>query len=360
MQLFCPACHAAFPGTQRCPQCGGLLLMPQEAAEAVAQSKAPLPPIPQPTQLGRVTVGSVFALGMYLGLRKLATGVVLVSHSDPEGWWGSFDGLCVICGAQVIAVIFGALIAAAGRVGGFGFGAAVGGVCGGLFLGGELLAGASPQDLVLYMQPVVLTLIGGVAGVLATRIWGAVPEIDMPIPQPSTMSSSRFVLGEFRPPERPTAWARILVGALIMVSAVMAAEQVRSKAQKYSGGMLHVKSVGQGQFLNWQLAVLGGLLGGVAASAGTGAGIRHGLIAGGLAGVGVLGVTAARGEPLSPIAYWLSKLSLGEAPPTDPAAIAAAMGGMVLLGIMGGWLGGVLVQPMAPPHMRQRLKGWLE
>ena len=33
MQLFCPTCQAAFPGTQRCPRCGGLLLMPQEAAE---------------------------------------------------------------------------------------------------------------------------------------------------------------------------------------------------------------------------------------------------------------------------------------------------------------------------------------
>ncbi len=32
MQLFCPACQAAFAGTQRCPQCAGLLLLPHEAA----------------------------------------------------------------------------------------------------------------------------------------------------------------------------------------------------------------------------------------------------------------------------------------------------------------------------------------
>src|SRR5262245_44980649 len=184
MQLFCPACQAAFPGTQRCPRCGGLLLMPQEAAEASAPPREKTEPLPDPvhpTPAGRVVVGAVFGLGLYLGLRKLATGTLLATQLEPDEWWASFEGLVAVCGGQGLAVTFGAMLAAAGRTGGFVLGGAVGAVCGGLFLAAELLAGAPAQDLVLYVQPLVLALVGGIAGVFASRIWGAVPIVDMPI-----------------------------------------------------------------------------------------------------------------------------------------------------------------------------------
>ncbi len=356
MQLFCPACHAAFAGSNQCPQCGGLLLLPHETAGADAPHPKPLPPIPQPTPAGRVVVGAVFALSLYLGLRKLATGVVLAAHSDPGAWWSSLEGLATVCGGQVVAVIFGSVLAAAGRVGGFVFGATVGAVCGVLFLAAEIAAGAPLHDLVLYIQPLVLAAVGGIAGVYAARVWGAVPAIDMPIPDRNKLSSSRFAIGEPATTGRPTAWARILVGALLMVVAVTSADPVRKGFQKYSGGMLKVDSVGQAQFITWQFAVLGVLVGGGLAGAATGAGTRHGIIAGGLGGVGVLGATAARGEALGPISYWLGKLSLGELAPTDPAAAAAAVGGVLFLGLLGGWLGGSLFQPLAPEHVRRRLR----
>ena len=356
MQLFCPACQAAFSGTQRCPRCAGLLLLPHEAAEVVApRPKAPPPPRPQRPPVGRVVVGAVFALGLYLGLRKLATGVVLAAHPEPDAWWGSFEGLVAVCGGQALAVIFGSVVAAAGRAGGFFFGAAVGGLCGGLFLAAELLAGAPPQDLVLYLQPVVLVCVGGVAGVFAARVWGAVPILDMPIPDRHRLSSSRFALDEPISSGRPTSWIRVLVGAMMMLVAVAVADKVRNGAQKYSGGMLRVTSIGQAQFITWQLGVLGVLIGGATAGANTGAGIRHGIMAGALGGVGVIGLTSVVGEPLGPVAYWLSTLSLGGAPLNDPAGITAAICGVLLLGIAGGWLGDVLFQPLAPVHMRRRL-----
>jgi hypothetical protein len=89
--------------------------MPQEAAEASAPraKPAPLPAPLQTSPTGRVAVGAVFALGLYLGLRKLATGVVLAVYPDPDGWWSSFEGLVAVCGGQVVAVIFGAVLAAA-------------------------------------------------------------------------------------------------------------------------------------------------------------------------------------------------------------------------------------------------------
>jgi hypothetical protein len=361
MQLFCPVCQGAFAGTQRCPRCGGLLLLPQEAAEAVAPRVAEAPPQPVVTPpAARVAVGAVLALGLYLGLRKLVTGAVLATQDETGGWWLSLEGLWAVCGTQAGAVLFGAVVAAAGRRGGLGFGAAVGGLCGALFLIGELLAGAPAQDLVLYVQPLVLLGAGACAGAAASRVWGAVPELHLPVTDRSRLSSSRFTLGETEEPGRPTSWLRVLVGASLLVLAIVAADKVRSGAQKYSGGLLRVDSVGQGRFLTWQLAVLGGLAGGVAAGAGTGAGIRHGVLAGVAAGAGVLALTSAAGEPLGPIAYWLAQLSLTGLPQNDPAVLVATAGGMLVLGVAGGWLGGLLFLPLAPDHMRAPARAGLD
>lgn len=295
-----------------------------------------------------------------MGLRKLVLGAVLASQQEPEAWWSSFEGLMSVCGVQILAVGFGAVVAAAGRTGGVLFGAAVGGLCGGLFLGAELAAGAPARDLVLYVQPLILLCAGAVAGVLASRVWGAVPVLDMPVADRSKLNSSRFSLGESSVVDRPTAWLRIMAGAMVMLAAVAAADQVRSGAQKYSGGLLRVNSIGQGQFLTWQIAVLGMLAGGALAGAGTGAGVRHGLIAGALGGISVLALTVLNGQPLSPVAYWLRKLSLGELQPSDPTAIIAAISWVLTLGILGGWLGGTLFQPLAPEHMRHRLRTGLD
>ena len=106
------------------------------------------------------------------------------------------------------------------------------------------------------------------------------------------------------------------------------------------------------------MATFAVLLGGVAAGAGTGAGVRHGLIAGALGGVGVFAVCAKQGEAIAPVAYWLSKTSLDDLPLTAPGVVAAIAGGVLLVGIVGGWLGGTLFLPLVPVHMRPgRLRG---
>ncbi|MFM8274500.1 MAG: hypothetical protein ACKODX_19515, partial [Gemmata sp.] len=142
MQLFCPGCRAAFAGSQRCPQCGGLLHLPHEATgDELSRPSLPTNPPTQPSPpAARVAVGVVFALGLYIGLRKLAIGIVLAARTDPDAWWLSFEGLTAVYLLQGVTVIFGSVLAAAGRSGGFGFGAAVGAVCGALFLGAEIAA----------------------------------------------------------------------------------------------------------------------------------------------------------------------------------------------------------------------------
>src|SRR5262245_17403265 len=244
MQLFCPSCQAAFSGASRCPRCGGLLLMPQEATpeEAPRRRDSRHEPI-RPTPFGRVFLGTLLGLGLYLALRQLAIGWVVATQGDTEAWWMSFDGLRTVLGLQAGAAVFGALIAGANRPRGFPLGAVVGGICGSLFLAAEVIGGAPPADMVILVQPAILLAAGGIAGTIGSRIWPTAPEVEMPPPAASISKLSSIQLDTDPPAAtaRPTAWLRVLTGALIMVAGAGMADEVRFGAQKYSGGMLKVE-----------------------------------------------------------------------------------------------------------------------
>lgn len=305
MQLFCPACQAAYSGESRCPRCGGLLLMPQEAVALPPRTHDLGYEFYSPSPLNRVVVGTLLAMVFNLALRQLATGWLLATVGDAESWWLSFEGLQVVLGVQTAAVIFGATLAAAGRPQGYFVGAVVGGLCGGLFLAAEVYASGAPVfDLVMLVQPGVLLGAGAVAGVVGGRVWPTPPDVDKPIPAPTNkLSSISLATEQADHPGRPTGWIRILVGAMVMVAAVTQADKARFGAQKFSGGALHVQSQGQGKFLSLQLAALAALAGAAFAGAGTGAGIRHGAITGVVAGIGVIGLGAATGELVAPLEY---------------------------------------------------------
>lgn len=333
--------------------------MPQEAATLAPRiAEAVFEPV-RPTALGRVVTGLLVALGLYLGFRKLATGVLLACDIEPESWWLAFEGLQVVFGLQATAAILGAVLAAAGRPRGLALGAAVGGLCGSLFLAAEIGSGAPALDLVLLVQPGVMLIAGAIAGVVGARVWPAAPDVDMPLPTtPSKLSSLRLVAERSSAPSnRPTAWLRVLAGAAIIVLGMMFVERLRFGAQKYSGGALQVSSQGQGKFLSWQLATLAALVGGSLAGAGTGAGLRHGIFAGFLAGAALVGLGAASGASPVPVEYWLDRLELKGLGVLHPGTIGGVVGGCVLIGAVGGWLGGTLFLPLAPLHMRnQRIK----
>src|SRR5207302_9102793 len=96
-------------------------------------------------------------------------------------------------------------------------------------------------------------------------------------------------------------------------------------------------------------------VGGGAAGAGRGAGGWAGTVAGVLGGLGAVGLTVLRGGALSPQAeFQLSRLSLAGAGPLEPHAVAAVAGGILILGVLGGWLGAQLYLPLAPDHLRGR------
>jgi hypothetical protein len=331
--------------------------MPHEVApEAEHRTAHDAPALAQPTAAGRVVVGTVLAMGLYLATRKLVTGLVLATEPDPGGWWLSVKGLSAVYALQSLAVVFGAVLAAAGRSSGYPLGAAVGFACGGLLLGHELLGGAPARDLVLYMQLPVLGMIGLVAGAAGSRVWCAAPKVDVPVPNPSKLSSLCLLEQTERERGRPTEVLRILAGVAIMVAGVAVADQFRLYAQRYSGGLLRVQSLAQGEFITWQLAVFAVLLGGVVAGAGTGAGVRHGLLTGMLGGVAILGLCLKTGSALAPVEFWLGWLSLDELPLTNLSVVVGIAGSVLLAGLVGGWLGGALFLPLAPAHLRRRLQ----
>src|SRR5437879_5940892 len=178
MLLFCPLCQSAFTGVARCPRCSGLLLMPEEAPPGTEPGEAAPEPF-NPTPAGRVAVGTIVALGLYLALRKLVTGWVILEGNEAEDWWRSGDALLTVFILQMTAAAFGALLAATGRAQGITLGVAVGGLCGALFLVAEVTGGAPLVQLVLLLQPVILAVGGAIAGAVGSWVWSPVPELDM-------------------------------------------------------------------------------------------------------------------------------------------------------------------------------------
>ena len=353
MLLFCPECQSAFTGVSRCPRCAGLLLMPEEAPPLTNElGHDPVRPI-KSTPGGRAIVGTIVALGLYLGLRQLTTGLLLASLPNAESWWHSAEALVAVFLLQVAAAGFGAVLASAGRVRGISLGAIVGGFCGGLFLAAEVAAGAPPAQLVLLLQPVLLIVAGAIAGAVGAWVWAAVPEIDMPPPLIKKSSSIELLQDAPKDTARPTVWYRVLIGALIVSAGMAMAEKARYGAEKASGGMLKVESRGQGKFMSWQIATLAVLIGGAFAGAGTGAGLRHGVFAGLLGGIGggILGVV--RGEFSQPEEYLLKWMNLAVNSPQDPVAILGVAFGVLIAAMVGGWFGGQLFLPLAPKHMRK-------
>jgi hypothetical protein len=356
MQLFCPACQAAFSGTSRCPRCGGLLLMPQEATALPPRARNTGYEPYTPSPANRVLVGTLLALGLYLALRQLATGWLMAANTDLDSWWLTFEGLQVVLGIQTAAAVVGAVMAGAGRPNGLVLGGLVGGLCGGLFLGAEVYsAGTQVFDLVLLIQPGVLFVAGAIAGVVGGRVWPTPPDVEKPIPlSPDKLSSIRFGMEEVIAPGRPIAWIRIIIGAIVMFVAITQADIFRNQAQKYSYGTLKVSSHGQGKFLSLQLATIAALVGATLAGAGTGSGIRHGVLAGALAGIGVVALGASSGEFVPPLQYWLGKLHMHGMEVRDPSVMFVVGMSVALVGAIGGWLGGTLFLPLAPAHLRDK------
>jgi len=333
--------------------------MPHEIAPNAKRTTANAAVTTRPTVAGRVIVGSVLAMATYLAIRKIAMGTVLAIESNPDGWWLSPTGLVADHVIQAVAVVFGTMIAGAGQFKGATTGGIVGFVCGGLFLGYELMIGADSQNLSLYLQLPVLAMLGLIGGLIAAKIWTPPPQLMLGIPGSGKLSSLQLNEVAEAQRSRPTVWARVLIGTTLTVMGITMAEEVRLTVQKYSAGIFHTNTRIEAEFITWQIATLAGLAGAMIAGAETGAGPRHGLFTGILSGFSIYGLWTQRGAAfLFPaLKFWLDKLGIPTESVTAPASIAGVIGSILLLGLVGGWMGGALFLPLSPAHHRGRRHG---
>jgi hypothetical protein len=344
MQLYCLTCQANYPAAPRCPQCGDRLVTPAEAQAAAAAPVVRLPALPRPTAGGRVAIGAVVALGLYLGLRDLVGATSLDA------------GLLAAIGLRLVGVVIGGLLAGAGRPAGASTGAAVGLVCALLFAAADFASGAAPGPVQAGVG-VGLVVAATIAGMIGARMWPA--PVDLPDPEPAaTRGSSLARMAKQDKATRaakPTLWLRILVGAVVVVVGVAGADVLREGLRNLIPA-LQIGGPAQAPTVDLQLATLVVILGGVLAGGTTGAGTRHGLLAGLLAGFGVGGLLSAGVPTLVPVAEGiLILLSLPTDDPTAGGSVAAVFAVILTATTVAGWLGGQLLPPLAPKWMRSRL-----
>jgi hypothetical protein len=354
MQLYCQTCQAAFAGVSHCPKCGGRLLSPQESFIHSGSPTETLPDPEPPTLGNRLAVGAGVGLGLYFGLREVLGACGVVSLGSPAA--GAVD-----IALRVAGVLAGGLLAGAGRDRGLPVGLAAGLVIAGVLLaadvftaGGPAAAGTTPL-----VVAGVLTVLAAPAGAVGARVWPPAPDLPQVLPtRGSSHGSSLSKLVEeeavLRAP-RPTQWIRILAGAAIAAAGLLASDEIRTALAKVSLGLLQTGGAHRGPLVGFQIAVILLTLGGMFAGATTGTGFRHGLFAGLFAAVSVYLAAANRPDAAYPAIDGYFATFDREVRPISEARPAAEVMALVLgLTTAGGWLGGQLFPPLAPPHMRKR------
>lgn len=343
MYLFCPKCHTQHPATGRCPKCSSRLLSPIEAAEVMERVVDPGPQPIQTTYARRIIVGCVVALGLHLAFREWSIGgLELVGQTDAgSNTWLNFT-------LRVLGTVVGGLLAGAGRRQGFWGGVVVGTVSGFAWVAVDTYPHIQ-LDLTRLGLAVAVAVVGGVAAVVGQRMWPA--PIELPVAHsPRNSSLLKLKAGEGQKEKvYPISWVRIVLGATVAVCGVMAADTIRDGMATLPRGLFNLSGAGATQRIDTQIAGFLVLFGGLIAGAGTGVGLRHGLITGMFAGVGLIAVSSLQPDGVSvPVQYVIDSLGLAEMPREAVAAAGGIAFGVVAIG---GWLGGQLF-----PRLSRRRK----
>ena len=343
MYLFCSTCQTQFPAAGRCPRCSSRLLAPGEAADALSIATE-LPPKPLSTTFGgRVLAGTALALGLHLGLREWLAAIGTFDES------GSLEGYLAGYFLRFAAAMAGGLIAGAGRSQGFSGGATVGLIAGLGWLGID-----SYPTLMLDAPNIGLMILivtaAGCCALVGGRIWPPIvelPEID----SPRGSSLLKLVVNQNKVKlRRPTRWGRILVSTLVVLFAVIAADSGRVLLKKLPAGLINLGGPSAVSSVDFQIALVGIVLGGLIAGAGTGIGLRHGAIAGCTAAIAVgAAFTQQPPDTLPALEFVLDKFGARETAFESAAVVGLGIAG---IGTLSGWLGGQLFPPLR--KMRRR------
>jgi hypothetical protein len=355
MQLFCQSCQVAYAGISNCPKCGERLLAPQESFIFSGTPKDAQQEQVPATITARMGVGVAAGLGLYVGLRELASAIGVLGFNGPT------DG-AVDFALRLFALLAGAILAGAGRKQGLPAGLGVGAVGGGLLLAADtyLAGGLAAAGWVAPAAAGVIAVLSGPAGAVGALVWP--PEVELPKLDPAVTASSRgsslLRLAEEtneRIQPRPTLWLRILAGAAVAAAGLMLSDDIRMWLNRGSAGLLQTGGLQRGPIVGFQIAVFLLALGGVVSAAGTGAGFRHGFLTGVLTAAVVYFVTLKRTESFPAVdGYFITFGREVESIAAGKRAAAEVTGLVIGLSTLGGWLGGQLFPPLVPPELRKR------
>jgi hypothetical protein len=317
-----------------CPRCGTSVIADDERTSA-----------------GGWLVGLVLAQGLYYGLRHLATSWLLAEGGEaPEAsfWDETFRGLLTAQALQAVALFAGAMLAAAGHRRALVIGASLGLANSFLLAGLQILLHHQPDDILLYAQPVLHGFVGAVAAVIGARVWQAAPDLPM---LAGDGRIGREVLTTIVPERQmevfiePVPWLHVFAGAAVAIGGTIGANVIRDFVSVAGAGT--TRGLMQSTFITWEITLVAQVIGGAIA----GAGARSAVIFGAWVGVGaavILGMLQASAAGITtPVPSWLLGASL---PDGSPAAIIISAAQALLMGLLGGWLGG-LVLP-ADPRVR--------
>ncbi len=330
MAMVCPTCAATYEQRLQCPVCAGRLQYRE-----VRTPRRLAPPRWQHTPWGRVLIGLLLARGLFFGLRHLATGAFLAARppGSPPDETEAMVELVVIQALEAAGLVAGALLAGSGQRNGAALGAVVG-VWNGVFAGLVPQAGQHLSAVALYGQPLLETVMGGLAGWLGGAVWKPLPA-DQPRGQ---VAESR------KPVQRPrvpffsgqVARTRVALGAAAAIAGTLSATALFNVMVRLGDGGLAGNGTALDQLVTWEIKCLALLAGGAIAGFNTRNGLKQGLCV----GVAAALVLAAL-EPRPPD-RWMQFTSL-------------LLVRSLCLCSVGGWFGGQLFPPLLPFKRRSTL-----
>jgi hypothetical protein len=347
MVRICPRCRATVERSFLCPACGGQTIDANPAAQPNSAAAATLGPIERATFGGGTMVGLLVAQGLYYAARNLTIAYLLATAgaAAEAAFWHDSGGQAAEQALQVVALIAGGMIAGAGHRQSVAAGAALG-VANSVLLSAMLvLLRRPPSETVLYGQPILHAVIGAVAGFVGQGIWQPAPDL-APLPRVSRKGAEvlSIVLPEHvdLPEIEPLPWGRILLGTVIGVAGTMWARTVLALVLTDTSAQELVQS----QYVTWALTILAQALGGAIAGVNTRNGFQYGFWVGMLTGATIM-VLLSAAEMRLPTNEALASVFGLSLPEGSPAAAMFQAGQALVLGVAGGWLGGLILPRMA-------------
>jgi hypothetical protein len=351
MRKVCVKCNGVFQAHFLCPHCGVQLVEMSEHAALFGGGRGPeerARPIGMAT---RFVAGILFAQGLYYGAMLIGSAFFLIM-GEQDGW-SSVIGRFFQPGLVLVSAFVGAMLAGSGNPRGLAAGAALGLFHAFVLLGVAFAGGKLPQNPMQFAVFALLPIFGAAGGRFGRYVWPPLSDVSDASTAPA---DAKKAIKKKKSESIPTAWFRVVGGAALAIGCTVWAGRIREFVIGTSGGAFTVESRIQVQFVTWVIASLAVVIGGIFAGASTRAGVRHGLLVGFVASVGIFVIYAqVIREALPAERFFAQLMNLPEEEGNSPARIGLfLLTNSLALSVLGGWLGATLLPRTLLPQRLDR------